>query len=156
MKKIVPTLLLIFLLFSGFQKINDSKIVQKTNSVIENNDKGYTLMKQYCLSCHSETPGHKNNMIAPPMKGVQMHYKRKYENKKDFINAIVNWVKQPDKNKALMKGAVERFNLMPALPYSEDDVKLIASTLYKHNFGGMKNAGMKRGKMKCGNGKCGK
>jgi len=98
---------------------------------------GYTLMKQYCFSCHLEKPdpSKRDQMIAPPMANVQQHYKSTYPDKDEFIQAVVNWVNKPDKNKVLMPGAVRRFNLMPPLPIGDDKLKTIAAALYEKDFG---------------------
>ncbi len=101
--------------------------------------KGYQLMQQKCFVCHMEKPdpSNKASMIAPPMMRVQEHYKPSYKNKDEFVNAIVTFVSSPDEKKALMPGAVRKFNLMPNLGYDKEEIKLIAETLFDIDFGTM-------------------
>jgi hypothetical protein len=101
--------------------------------------KGYQLMQQKCFVCHMEKPdpSNKASMIAPPMMMVQKHYKPTYKNKDEFVNAIAAFVSNPDEKKALMPGAVRKFNLMPNLGYDKDEIKLIAETLFDIDFGNM-------------------
>jgi len=109
----------------------------QASNITSSEQDGYTMMKQFCFSCHFEKPdpSKRDQIIAPPMANVQQHYKSTYPDKEEFIQAVVNWVNKPDENKILMPGAVRRFNLMPPLPIGDDKLKAIASALYERNFG---------------------
>ncbi|CAH8292475.1 hypothetical protein EV196_10339 [Mariniflexile fucanivorans] len=98
---------------------------------------GYKLMESKCYICHFETPdpAKMNQMIAPPMLRIKEHYLPNYQNKEDFIAAIMNIVNNPSEEKTLMPGAVKKFNLMPKLNYNQDELKLIAETIYEYEFG---------------------
>ena len=132
-----------------------SKEVAKSKEKSTEQD-GYTLMKQFCFSCHMETPdpSKRDKMIAPPMANVKGHYISTYPDKKEFVQAVVDWVNKPDENKVLMPGAVRRFNLMPPLPIGDDKLKAIAEALYEKDFGTRMGGGHGRGKGK-GHGKAG-
>lgn len=116
-------------------EINDSQYteVEKTTST----DRGYELMTQKCFICHlpKPDPSKSAQMIAPPMVQVQEHYKPTYPEKEDFINAMVSFIQNPSREKTLMPGAVKKFNLMPKLLYEDSELRLIAETLYEHDFG---------------------
>ena len=58
-------------------------------------------MQQKCFICHLEKPSFskKASMIAPPMVRIQEHYKPTYNNKDEFVKAIVNFVSNPDEKK---------------------------------------------------------
>ena len=101
--------------------------------------KGYQLMQQKCFVCHMEKPdpSNKASMIAPPMMRVQEHYKPSFQNKDEFVNAIVNFVSNPDETNSLMPGAVRKFKVMPHLGYDKEEIKLIAETLFEIDFGTM-------------------
>ena len=88
---------------------------------------GKSLFESLCMSCHvvSGKP-----TVAPPVFGVKNHVIQAYPRRDDFINYIVQWVKQPDASRSLMPGAVRRFGVMPALPYPDEQVRKIATFLY--------------------------
>jgi len=93
----------------------------------------YKKMKTLCFSCHSPTAEMEMRM-APPMVAVKMHYTEKYDNQKDFITAIWGFMQNPENDKALMKGAVKKFGLMPYMPYKEKDIKAIAAYMYNNEL----------------------
>lgn len=131
-------------------KQKENEQVQKTPDTLEINDpqyaeiedntaldRGYELMTQKCFICHlpKPDPSKREQMIAPPMVQVQEHYKPTYPEKEEFINAMVAFIQDPSEEKTLMPGAVRKFNLMPKLLYEETELRLIAETLYEHDFG---------------------
>ncbi len=93
-------------------------------------NEGYTLMKNSCYACHNPKAKSHDDIIAPPFKAVKKNYAKKNDNKKDFVNAVVNWVQNPTEDKALMLGAVKRFKVMPKLPLPTEDLNKIAEYLY--------------------------
>ncbi|MDJ0833145.1 MAG: c-type cytochrome [Gammaproteobacteria bacterium] len=94
-------------------------------------NEGKTMFETLCMSCHA-TSGPPT--VAPPVFGIKNHVLRAYPKREDFINYIVQWVKQPDASRALMPGAVRRFGVMPALAYPEDQVRKVAEFLYDSNL----------------------
>ena len=72
--------------------------------------------------------------MAPPFFGVQNRYIREYSDKAEFISAIVNWVKQPTMDKALMRRPVRELGLMPAMPLPDEMLVQIAAYLYEKEF----------------------
>ena len=104
--------------------------VEGENTVQKN--EGLKLMEQNCYACHNPKAESHDNIIAPPFKAVKMHYTREYDNKKDFVNAVVKWVQNPSEDKALMSGAVNRFKIMPKLPLATKNLEKIANYLYDH------------------------
>tara|TARA_R110002050_G_scaffold281956_1_gene429602 strand:- start:14180 stop:14974 length:795 start_codon:yes stop_codon:yes gene_type:complete len=101
------------------------------------NTEGYKLMANKCYICHFEKPdpAKMNQMIAPPMLRIKEHYLPNYQNKEDFIKAITDIVSNPSEEKTLMPGAIKKFKLMPKLIYNQDELKLIAETIYEYDFG---------------------
>lgn len=97
-----------------------------SNSVFADSD-GKKLLTRLCTSCHV-TEG--KPTIAPPISGVINHVKSAYPARDEFIQRIVDWVGNPEKERALMPGAVKKFGLMPKLSYKPEEVKLIAEFLY--------------------------
>lgn len=99
----------------------------------EQDEEGYNLMKANCYACHNPNTASHDEILTPPFKAVKMHYLKAYEDKEKFVNAMVNWVQNPDKEKALMFGAVKRFEVMPKLALPTKDLEKIASYIYDHD-----------------------
>lgn len=101
-----------------------------------------------CLICHGDNQAGQQR-LAPPFAMVKMHYGDLDEEK--FIKTVSAWVKEPDKNKSKMPGAINHFGLMPSLPYPGADVAIIAKYLFETDFkmpgqgGGKMGKGMGRG-----------
>lgn len=96
-------------------------------------EEGYTLMKSNCYICHNPNTASHDDIIAPPFKGVKMHYTKQYRNKEEFVDAIGNWVLDPSEGKALMYGAVNQFKVMPKMTLDKKDLEKIASYLYDND-----------------------
>ncbi len=96
-------------------------------------NEGYTLLKNNCYVCHSPNTKSHDEIIAPPFVAVKRRYNRQYNNKEEFVNAVVNWVQNPNEEKALMRGAVRKFKVMPKLPLETENLQKIASYIYDTN-----------------------
>lgn len=165
MNKKVILLVSVVALFMSCNQTEKERFVALTaenNNIAFNTNQapseGYTLMKNNCYVCHNPNTASHDDIVAPPFKGVKMHYTRQYDNKKDFVEAMVSWVQNPDENKALMRGAVNKFKVMPKLPLPSSDLKKIAEYIYENDVD--EPAWMKEhmkenqgGKMGKGNGK---
>ncbi|HIP49454.1 MAG TPA: hypothetical protein EYG92_10890 [Lutibacter sp.] len=139
MKKIffISVLLLVATISCKDTKKTAENKVSETETVQNIKDsEGYKLMEQKCFICHFPVPdgSRRDEMIAPPMLRVQEHYKPAYPNKADFVNAIKEWVKNPTEEKIQMPGASRKFETMPYLPYPDEEVQLIAETLFEIDF----------------------
>ncbi len=99
----------------------------------------YDLMKQKCFVCHMEKPSFekKASMLAPPMIKIKEHYIPTFQNKSDFVDALVDFVTDPKKEKIMMPGAVRRFKIMPNLGLNKEDVAIIAAAIYDTDFEAM-------------------
>jgi len=92
---------------------------------------GQQLYKTYCDACHGVAGGmDMSKRIAPPAAAVRLHYKGKLKDRQAFIAAVVSWLEKPDANKSLMRGAINRFKLMPPLVVAKEDAEKIAAYLY--------------------------
>jgi len=94
---------------------------------------GEKLMETYCYACHNPTTNH-DNRLAPPMIAVKKHYINTSTTKKEFVNSIQTWIKNPNEDDAKMFGAVRRFGVMIKQPFSEDDIKLIAEYMFDNDI----------------------
>lgn len=115
------------------KKIEDYGIPQSDLKTTE----GYKLMESKCYICHFEKPdpAKMNQMIAPPMLRIKEHYLPNYQNKESFTKAITDIINNPSEANTLMPGAIKKFKLMPKLIYNQDELKLIAETIYEYDFG---------------------
>lgn len=146
MKTIILSILLSAALFMSCNNDTKKTSDERTSNVNSSeskqtsavfNSKGYELMSQKCFVCHFQKPDPAkiNQMIAPPMLQVQEHYKPAYPNKSDFVKKIIDYINNPSEENTLMPGAVRKFNLMPKLIYDEQELQLIAETLFDMDFG---------------------
>ena len=105
----------------------------ETSYITITEDEAYILMKDNCYVCHNPNAKSHDEIIAPPFKGVKMRYSKEYENKEDFVNAIVEWVQNPIEDNALMYGAVMQFRVMPKLEIEKKDLEQIANYIYDND-----------------------
>jgi mono/diheme cytochrome c family protein len=136
MKTLLMKAVVIFLIFSSCNKLNDTKLETDFSSAAEtkNDPEGLKLMKQNCYVCHSVTSKSHDEIIAPPMTAVKKRYLMQYNTKEDFVNAIVAYTNDPKAENALMFGAVNKFKVMPKLNYQINDLKKIASYIYDNQI----------------------
>jgi len=93
---------------------------------------GKQLYEQNCAVCHGATGGmDMSKRLAPPIMGVKKHYVKKHPDKESFVAAVVTWLEKPEESKSLMKGAIHKFKLMPAIPVSPEDAEKIATYMYE-------------------------
>lgn len=92
--------------------------------------KAKQLVETTCVSCHSATASEENR-LAPPLEAVKRRYLRAYPQLDDFTTNIADFVAHPTEEKVLMFGAVNRFDVMPPIPFPEEDLKAIATYMYQ-------------------------
>ncbi|KPM47424.1 c-type heme family protein [Jiulongibacter sediminis] len=93
---------------------------------------GLALMEKSCYSCHSPDASLENR-LAPPIIAVKMHYKTSGVSKEDFVNSITAYVKKPEEANSKMKGAINRFGVMPKILISQKKLEAIAAYLYEND-----------------------
>jgi len=103
--------------------------------VLDTQNMGYELLKSTCYTCHNPASGSHDEMLAPPLAGIKMRYKKAYDNREEFIAAMSKHVSSPTEESALMKGPIRRFGLMPNLNLKDEDVQLIVEYIYDHDLG---------------------
>ncbi len=117
-------------------KISISKNTQNEMAKIGQQQEGKKLFKQYCMACHfiKPDPSKRDQMTAPPIIRVVQHYKGTHSERKDFVNAVVNWANKPNNDAVLMPGATRKFGLMPPMPIGNKKLEKIADYLFDANF----------------------
>lgn len=104
------------------------------------------VLYKTCHACHNPNF---DPPKAPPMFAVQKQYKRVTANKQAFVDKLVGFTVNPQRDAAVLKHAVETLGLMPPLPIPEPELKKIAAYIYEHEFEypcAHWQAGMKRAK----------
>ncbi len=85
---------------------------------------GELTFRVVCAACHTINPPYEK---APPMSHVARHYRQAFATEAEGVEAIVQWVRQPDPARSKMPAhAIERFGLMPAFPLPEPQLREVA------------------------------
>lgn len=118
------------------EKIDELTLINKSAIAVSNQQKNedYTLMKNNCYACHNPNTKSHDEIIAPPFVAVKRRYSMQYQSKEEFTNAVINWVQNPNEDKALMRGAVNEFKVMPKLPLDSDVLRNIANYMYENEM----------------------
>lgn len=98
------------------------------------NAESLALFKQKCYACHSVTTKSHDEIIAPPMIAVKKRYSMQFDNKEDFVNAVVAYSSNPKAENALMRGAVNKFKAMPKQEFEEADLIKISAYIYDNEI----------------------
>ena len=130
------TIVLVLLSCKDTKKADYMEIGESPNNDLEHSNAehpGKKIVETQCYVCHDATTSEENR-IAPPMIAVKRRYLMGGKTKNEFINDILAWSKKPSLEKSKMPGAVERFGVMPYLPYPDEDIRKIAEYLYDYEI----------------------
>lgn len=131
--KSIPILAITLLVSCNQNKKSDyskqAEITEPSVAYSASSHPGKKLMETKCYVCHNPSTDH-DSRIAPPMVAIKSHYIGNDTTKEEFVSAMWNFVKEPSKDKAKMRGAVKRFGVMPYQPFSEEEIKLISEYIY--------------------------
>ncbi len=134
MKKalIISYLILFFLILATCAQKADDQIRVIPTSYQEQVDlvKAKQIIDNTCLECHSATASMEDRM-APPLEAVKRHYLKEYPILEDFTGAVTSFVANPTEEKALLRGAVHRFGVMPQQALSQEDILAVATYIYQ-------------------------
>lgn len=126
---------MLFFLSCADKKENPLEVADaESKDLTYDSSEAYQLLKNQCYACHSPVSSSHDVIIAPPMAAVKLRYGRSYTSKDEFVKAMVSWTMNPDKDKALMRGAVDKFQLMPKQSFAESDMRKIASYVYDNEL----------------------
>ncbi len=104
-----------------------------SNTTIPKTDSA-TLLDQKCMICHTTAGKTDKTMLAPPFYQVKDRYIRASTDKASFVKIMSNWVKDPKKEKALMRGAMQHLDVMPKLGYADNDINTIVNYIYDNDM----------------------
>jgi hypothetical protein len=129
-------LAVLLVLFSSCNKQKSSEDFSTNTSAKSEteNAEALALFQQKCYACHSVTTKSHDEIIAPPMIAVKKRYSMQFDNKEDFVNAVVAYAHDPKEENALMPGAINKFKAMPKQAFQEEDLKKIATYIYDNEI----------------------
>ena len=136
MKHILLIITIAILMAGCNTKIKDSYLsVQDSETVINvvPQANGKKLMENNCYACHNPKTS-QNDMIAPPMIAVKMHYISENTTEEEFIRAMLDWSKKPSEEISKMPGAIRKFGLMPYQYFPEETIREIAGYMYNNEI----------------------
>ncbi len=101
--------------------------------VASNEHPGKKFMETLCYTCHDATTLEEAR-LGPPMVAIKRRYLMEGGTRDEFINEILAWTGKPSLQKAKMRGAVDRFGVMPYLAFPKDNIKEIAEYIYDYEI----------------------
>ncbi|MCI5081859.1 MAG: DUF3365 domain-containing protein [Saprospiraceae bacterium] len=120
-------LLLPFLFMISCNEATDSSTTTTPpNEVLMS--KGFGLIKNNCISCHSANPDVPQK-VAPTLMEVKTAYLAKAKGEAAFEKLLTGFIKHPTEN-IQMPEAVNQYGVMPVMNYSEDQIAAIAHYIY--------------------------
>ena len=108
----------------------DTKVVPALSAATN----GFLTMESSCFTCHSPNALQTEDLAAPTMADMKLHYLKFATTERAFADALNAFVQQPDSAHALMAEAVKRFGLMPKLGVPEKDARDIAHYLFNNKI----------------------
>ncbi|TDQ15266.1 cytochrome c [Algoriphagus boseongensis] len=114
----------------SFEK--DLLLDQNLTSIAELDDPGLALLQKHCYTCHNPKTASHDELIAPPLFGIKNHYQKTFTSQEEIKTAMVGFILNPNEEKALLKGPVKRFGVMPKPQVSEEEIRLIVDYLVKN------------------------
>lgn len=132
------TLSIAMILLIGCNTGTETKSIESSSIAMnEESDElseAYSLFYTNCYACHSVSSASHDEILAPPMAAVKWRYMRSYKTEESFVNAIVEWGKNPHIEKALMRAAVDQFEVMPKQVFDEEELRKIATYIYQNEI----------------------
>lgn len=113
------------------EKQKDPIIITPTAEV--NPEKASQILTTTCYTCHSPSAS-EDARLAPPMEAIKRRYMMTYSNEKEFVEAITTFTVNPNEEASLMRGAVDRFGVMPIQSFKEEDMRAVATYIYQNEL----------------------
>lgn len=135
MKSSIHSFFCILCLVSCSSKVesNYDKPIQvdqaKVKSIIQNGTAA-KLIKDNCFTCHNPAATSHDDMLAPPLVGMKYKYQQAFPKKEDFIYNMANFIANPSKDNAIMRGPVRRFGVMPKSVLQPEEIQAVVTYLY--------------------------
>lgn len=109
-------------------------MTQVENIQALSSEEGLKMLELHCYTCHNPKSSSHDDILAPPLVGIKFRYQKAYPERADFIRHVTDFVHNPTKEKALMKGPVRRFGLMPKTALKEEEIKTLSAYIYDNEI----------------------
>ena len=142
-KSIITFSLIIAALINGCQHKPDNfdQVVSKDDlTAIQavptfTKQEGESLLTTHCYSCHNPASPSHDEMLAPPLAGIKYKYKQIYPDRSTFIHRMTEFIDEPSKENAVMKGPVKQFGLMPKhATLRKDEIRALTAFIYDNQL----------------------
>lgn len=88
------------------------------------------LIQTNCFTCHNPAAPSHDEMLAPPLVGMKYKYQQAFPKRDTFIYAMTNFLVNPTKENAIMRGPVRRFGVMPKSVLKPEEIQAVVTYLY--------------------------
>lgn len=133
MRLLIFFILTFFFLSCNTKKSEDYLIADVIKQDATQEHPGKKLMETNCYVCHSPSASH-DERLGPPMIAIKKHYLNDGTTKQQFIDALQEWIKNPNEEDAKMFGAVKRFGVMPKQVFPEETINQIADYMFDYEI----------------------
>ncbi|WP_323789561.1 c-type heme family protein [Psychroserpens sp.] len=133
MRLLIFFILTFFFLSCNTKKSEDYLIADVIKQDATQEHPGKKLMETNCYVCHSPSASHVER-LGPPMIAIKKHYLNDGTTKQQFIDAMQEWIKNPNEEDAKMFGAVKRFGVMPKQVFPEETINQIADYMFDYEI----------------------
>jgi len=110
-----------------------TKIVSAHKAGLPISSEVSNLLSVNCYACHNPNTKSHDEMLAPPLAGIKIRYKKATKNREAFIDLMSSFVYNPSEEASLMKGSIKRFGVMPKTALDENKIREIVTYLYDND-----------------------
>ncbi|WMJ73984.1 DUF3365 domain-containing protein [Cytophagaceae bacterium ABcell3] len=103
---------------------------ENNNLSLEEKQKAVGLFQDGCASCHSLTSSEKQ--IAPAMDEIRKAYWSNSQT--EFSSKMTKFILAPSEELSMIKKAVEKYGIMPKIPFKEEDIMLVSKLIHETDF----------------------
>lgn len=93
-------------------------------------EQGVALMPAHCHTCHRVGESEIDAMLAPPLWGVRAHYLAKFPEPEAFVDAMTNFLLEPQVEKSLLPLEVAHYGLKEPVSLTEEELRSVAWAIY--------------------------
>lgn len=130
---LISSLLALLIIEKPTNQPTENKVITTPDSELLN-DEGLILLQRHCYTCHNPKSASHDEILAPPLWGMKKQYLEAFLKKDEFKKAMISFVQSPSQEKALMKGPIKRFGLMPKPVILDKDLEKIVDYIYSYEL----------------------
>lgn len=129
----IPFLLVVLIGCGDSTSIPIQEVEKQSNEIKTDLHPGEKLLQANCYACHGASSDMEGR-IAPPMIAIKAHYIDSLTEFEDFSKEFLDFLNNPNEEKAKMRGAVRKFGVMPKQNFKKEDLLLIAEFLFDYKI----------------------